>query len=290
MQIKNCKRKEENEMKKVISYILLFILIILIILVCLLTIMKSTILNEEYVISKLEEAKYYDRMNGEIIEQFKNYTIQSGLSDDVLENLFTTEKLKEDINQVIDSIYTGKELTIDTTEIIENLKNNIVEEVEAAGKTVDFEEEAMEEYLNAIANAYESQVSYSTNTINSVADTLAKVLNLFGTVQIAVYVATAIIAVIIIVVNIKQIIGLKYITIALMGTGIFMLAAKIMLQQSIDFNNIMIMNQAVSQVLQLVINNILTNITIVGIVLLVIGTIGNFVYNLLYNKYLAEEE
>ena len=74
-------------MKKVISYILSFILIILIVLACLLTIMKSTILNEEYVISKLEEARYYDRMNGEIIEQFKNYTIQSGLSDEVLDDI-----------------------------------------------------------------------------------------------------------------------------------------------------------------------------------------------------------
>ena len=277
-------------MKKVISYILSFILIILIVLACLLTIMKSTILNEEYVISKLEEARYYDRMNGEIIEQFKNYTIQSGLSDEVLENLFTAEKLKEDVNQVIDSIYTGKKLEIDTTEIIDNLKNNILEEVEAAGKTVDFEDEAMEEYLKAISDAYESQVSYSTNTINSVVGTFSKVLDLAGIAQIMLFVAIAVIAIIIIIVNIKQIMGLKYITIALMGTGIFMLAVKIILEQSIDFNNIMLMNQAVSNVIQLVINNIFANITIVGVVLLVIGLVGNFAYNLLYNKYLAEEE
>ena len=79
-------------------------------------------MNEEYMLSKLEEANYYERMNAEIIEQFKNYTIQSGLSDNVLENLFTQEKLEEDINNVINSIYTGTELEIDTTEIEENLK------------------------------------------------------------------------------------------------------------------------------------------------------------------------
>ena len=82
-------------MKKVISYILSFILVLMLLSLCLLAILKSTILNEEYLISKLEEANYYERMNGEIIEQFKNYTIQSGLSDDVLENLFTEDKLEK---------------------------------------------------------------------------------------------------------------------------------------------------------------------------------------------------
>ena len=112
-------------MKKAISYIFSFVLVLMLLFLCLLAIVKSTILDEKYMLSKLEEANYYERMNGEIIEQFKNYTIQSGLSDGVLENLFTEDKLKQDINNVIDSIYTGKELEINTSEIRENLKENI---------------------------------------------------------------------------------------------------------------------------------------------------------------------
>lgn len=272
-------------MKKAISYVLSFVLVLMLLSLCLLAIVKSTILDEKYMISKLEDANYYERMNGEIIEQFKNYTIQSGLSDEVLENLFTEDKLKQDINNVIDSIYTGKELEISTSEIRENLKENILAEVEKEGKTVDFEDEAMEEYLKAIESAYESQVSYSTSTINSIGSTFEKVISLAQTAQIIVIVVTIVIAVLIIILNIKQIFGLNYLAISSMASGLFILIAKFLLGQSTDLKNIMLINQATSHVIQLVIEDFLAKVTIAGVVLLIIGLIFSIIYNLLNKKY-----
>lgn len=277
-------------MKKVISYVLSFVLVLMLLSLCLLAIVKSTILDEKYMISKLEEANYYERMNGEIIEQFKNYTIQSGLSDEVLENLFTEDKLKQDINNVIDSIYTGKELEISTSEIRENLKENILTEVEKEGKTVDFEDEAMEEYLKAIESAYESQVSYSTSTINSIGSTFEKVISLAQTAQIIVIVVTIVIAVLIIILNIKQIFGLNYLAISSMASGLFILIAKFLLGQSTDLKNIMLINQATSHVIQLVIEDFLAKVTIAGVVLLIIGLIFSIIYNLLNKKYFEKTE
>ena len=276
--------KGKDKMKKAISYVLSFVLVLMLLSLCLLAIVKSTILDEKYMISKLEEANYYERMNGEIIEQFKNYTIQSGLSDEVLENLFTEDKLKQDINNVIDSIYTGKELEISTSEIRENLKENILTEVEKEGKTVDFEDEAMEEYLKAIESAYESQVSYSTSTINSIGSTFEKVISLAQTAQIIVIVVTIVIAVLIIILNIKQIFGLNYLAISSMASGLFILIAKFLLGQSTDLKNIMLINQATSHVIQLVIEDFLAKVTIAGVVLLIIGLIFSIIYNLLNKK------
>lgn len=277
-------------MKKAISYVLSFVLVLMLLSLCLLAIVKSTILDEKYMISKLEDANYYERMNGEIIEQFKNYTIQSGLSDEVLENLFTEDKLKQDINNVIDSIYTGKELEISTSEIRENLKENILAEVEKEGKTVDFEDEAMEEYLKAIESAYESQVSYSTSTINSIGSTFEKVISLAQTAQIIVIVVTIVIAVLIIILNIKQIFGLNYLAISSMASGLFILIAKFLLGQSTDLKNIMLINQATSHVIQLVIEDLLAKVTIAGVVLLIIGFTFSIIYNLLNKKYFEKTE
>ena len=277
-------------MKKVISYILSFILVLMLLSLCFLAILKSTILDEKYMTSKLEEANYYERMNGEIVEQFKNYTIQSGLSDEVLENLFTEDKLKQDINNVINSIYTGEELEISTSEIRENLKENILAEVEKEGKTVDFEDEAMEEYLKAIELAYESQVSYSTNTINSIGSTFEKVISLAQTAQIIVIVVTIVIAVLIIILNIKQIFGLNYLAISSMASGLFILLAKLLLGQATDLKNIMLINQATSHVIQLVIQDLLAKVTIAGAVLLIIGIIFSVIYNLFYKQFLKKAE
>ena len=276
-------------MKKIISYILSFILAVLIIITGIFTIVKSTIMNKQYVISKLEEAKYYERMDAEIIEQFKNYTIQSGLTDDVLEDLFTIEKLTNDINNVIDSIYEGNELKIDTSEIIENLKKNIETEVEKEGKVVDFEEEAMQEYLKAIENAYESQISYSTNVVNDIGSTFSKILNLADKAQIAIYIATTIVFLIIVIINIKQIIGLKYISIATMASGLFILVSKLIIESKTDLKNIMLINQATTKVIQLVIDDILLKVIIAGGSLLAIGIVLSIVYNTINKKYLTEK-
>lgn len=277
-------------MKKVISYILSFILVLMLLSLCLLAILKSTILNEEYLISKLEEANYYERMNGEIIEQFKNYTIQSGLSDDVLENLFTEDKLKQDINNVINSIYTGEALEISTSEIRENLKENILAEVEKEGKTVDFEDEAMVEYLKAIESAYESQVSYSTSNINSIGSTFEKIISLAKTAQTILVTVIVVVAILLIAINIKVIFGLNYIAISGMASGLFILVSRIMLEHSTDLKNIMVINQATSNVIQLIINDVLTKITIIGVILLVIGLVFSVIYNLLHKKYYDETE
>lgn len=277
-------------MKKVISYILSFILVLMLLSLCLLAILKSTILNEEYLISKLEEANYYERMNGEIIEQFKNYTIQSGLSDDVLENLFTEDKLKQDINNVINSIYTGEALEISTSEIRENLKENILAEVEKEGKTVDFEDEAMVEYLKAIESAYESQVSYSTSTINSIGSTFEKIISLAKTAQTILVTVIVVVAILLIAINIKVIFGLNYIAISGMASGLFILVSRIMLEHSTDLKYIMVINQATSNVIQLIINDVLTKITIIGVILLVIGLVFSVIYNLLHKKYYDETE
>lgn len=274
-------------MKKIISYILSFILAVLIIITCIITMVKSTIMNKQYVISKLEEAKYYERMDAEIIEQFKNYTIQSGLTDDVLEDLFTIEKLTNDINNVIDSIYEGKKIEIDTSEIIKNLKKNIEAEVEKEGKVVDFEEEAMQEYLKAIENAYESQISYSTNVVNEIGSTFSKILNLADKAQIAIYIATTIVFLIIVIINIKQIIGLKYISIATMASGLFILVSKLIIESKTDLKNIMLINQATTKVIQLVLDDLLFKVIIAGGILLVFGVILSLVYNVINKKYLT---
>ena len=277
-------------MKKAISYVLSFVLVLMLLSLCLLAIVKSTILDEKYMISKLEEANYYERMNGEIIEQFKNYTIQSGLSDGVLENLFTEDKLKQDINNVINSIYTGEALEISTSEIRENLKENILAEVEKEGKTVDFEDEAMEEYLKAIESAYESQVSYSTSTINSIGSTFGKIISLAKTAQTILVTVIVVVAILLIAINIKVIFGLNYIAISGMASGLFILVSRIMLEHSTDLKNIMVINQATSNVIQLIINDVLTKITIIGVILLVIGLVFSVIYNLLHKKYYEETE
>ena len=272
-------------MKKAISNILAFVLFMLILLVCFLTIVRTTILSKEYVISKLEEANYYERMSGEITEQFKNYTIQSGLSDNVLKDLFPPEKLKKDINSVINSIYTGIKLEVDTDEIVEKLKENVTAEVETAGLTVNFEDEAMQEYIQSIRNAYESQVSYSTDVINNIGTTIKKIEDLAEKTQAIALGAMLFVVILIGYANTRfKLRILKYTSISIMASGILLLITRFIVELTLKWQNIMIMNQATTNVLQLVLNDVFTKLMIFGAVLFGVGLAISITYNIVKKK------
>ena len=148
----------------------------------------------------------------------------------------------------------------------------------------------MVEYLKAIESAYESQVSYSTSTINSIGSTFEKIISLAKTAQTILVTVIVVVAILLIAINIKVIFGLNYIAISGMASGLFILVSRIMLEHSTDLKNIMVINQATSNVIQLIINDVLTKITIIGVILLVIGLVFSVIYNLLHKKYYDETE
>ena len=56
---------------------------------------------------------------------FENYIYQSGLDENVLENIVSLEKIENDTKTIINNLYDGTSETIDVTEIENNLNNNI---------------------------------------------------------------------------------------------------------------------------------------------------------------------
>ena len=108
-----------------LKFISITILTICLIILGITTIATSTILSKNYVTQKLEETDFYSGTYKLVESNFENYIYQSGLDEDVLKNICTQEKVKNDINIMLSNIYNGSNQTIDTTEIAENLNANI---------------------------------------------------------------------------------------------------------------------------------------------------------------------
>ena len=94
-------------MKTFINYILSIILALTIILFYFINLASSTILSEQYILSKLDEHDYYNKIHEQIKSNFENYIHQSGLEEDVLDNIITKEKVKKDTHIILGSIYDG---------------------------------------------------------------------------------------------------------------------------------------------------------------------------------------
>ena len=275
--------------KNIVSYIITMFLILFIIMIIVLNVFSNTILKKEYTIANLKTGNYYERINQNIVDGFKDYTVQSGLSDEVLEKIYSQDKLEQDINSMIESLYTGSKINIDTESIKENLLNNIEIELEKENKEIaQSEEEALTNYMEAIVEVYKNNVLYSEKVVEEIGTVLNKANNIINKAQIVIYLIPLVLVIILIVINHKQLKFLQYIGIGLLATGLFSITPKIISELKMDINNIMAINQATSNLIQTMAQDILNRFTVIGIIMIVIGIILIIIHNVKACRILEE--
>lgn len=275
--------------KNIVSYIITMFLILFIIMIIVLNVFSNTILKKEYTIANLKTGNYYERINQNIVDGFKDYTVQSGLSDEVLEKIYSQDKLEQDINSMIESLYTGSKINIDTESIKENLLNNIEIELEKENKEIaQSEEEALTNYMEAIVEVYKNNVLYSEKVVEEIGTVLNKANNIINKVQIVIYLIPIVLVVILVGINRKQLKFLQYIGIGLLATGLFSITPKIISELKMDINNIMAINQATSNLIQTIAQDILNRFTVIGIIMIVVGIILIIIHNVKSCRSLEE--
>ena len=112
-------------MKIILSYITKFIQSISFFLLTLSLILLLTIFNESYILELLENNNYYQELYLNTKEEVSNYLEQSGLEENILDNVITKDNIKKTIITTLDNLYTNKEIKTDTTTITEELTKRI---------------------------------------------------------------------------------------------------------------------------------------------------------------------
>lgn len=264
--------------KKIISYLLTFVLIILLVASVAITIVSQTILSEKYILGILNKNNYYAEIYHEILEKFKDNTVQSGLDETILDGIMTEEQVKKDIQSLIHYLYTGAEMSIDTEGVKTRLQAKIDEVVQQNNKQVNAsEKQAINTYVRTIANIYSDGIAYAEKYIPTIQKALSNIQTILAKVQIIPYIATIVTIMILIVMNKKQ--SLKYFSIACISTGILFIVLKIVEGSTMRIQNILILNKAFSNVLINTIQNIMLAFLLVGIVFCIIGIILSFIAN-----------
>lgn len=259
--------------KKIISYFFTFILIIMLLTTSVLLIAKSTVLDKEYVLSILDSTDYYNKTKQNIENAFGNYILQSGLEEDVIKDLYDDEKLKNDINSVIDSIYENKSLEIETGSIEEKLQERIDKVLEEHNKKLDRDEErAIEKFIKAITDSYITEVAYSTDMVAKISNIFNNQIKLLVSIGLITSIASLIVVLLIMLIINKSKI-LHYLGIMLLSTGILIDLIPIVIKTNININTLLILNSSFSEMGINLINNILKSTLITGTIMTILGII-----------------
>ena len=265
-------------MKRIVTYVIAFILMLSIIACIVIQTVRTTILNKEYIISKMEENNYYESVKTNIQSSFEGYIQQSGLEEEVITDLFSIDEVKNDTGILLSNIYTNENQKIDTEKIKSRLRDKIYTSL-ADVKLKNDDKKSIEEFVDIIADTYKNEIEHTDwlGKLNGKVYKLSEILNI---ANIALYVLPIILILILIVAHKKDIYrAIDRIGISFVGSGVLIIGLTIFIKMNIDIPNILILNEAISIVIRSTIHQILNILTITSVIFEAIGIIACFIAN-----------
>lgn len=264
--------------KKIASYVLAFILSLFIIVTILMCFIYNSFLNEISVRKSMTDTNYYYNMYTIVKDTIANNIMQSGFDESILKNVITEVRVQDDINRITEGIYGSADIEISTEAMQKELNKNIKDHIRESGYSEeDVKHFNTEEFEKSIIDNYKNGILYSKGTLSNVSVYLKKIKKV---VKIAIIVCFVIIAILMFV--------LHKLNPATIGTsmviaGLFFIITRTYSMVNIAINNVLMFNWAFSRTATFMLNQLLKNIFIMGVLLMIAG-IGTICLNE-YMKY-----
>lgn len=246
-------------MKNILRYTIAIILTILIITFLLINLLSSTILSEKYILAKLDETNYYNKMYEYVQSSFENYIYQSGLDENVLDNIVSKDKIEKDTKIIIGNIYDGLNEKIDTQEIKDNLNANINNSLKNQ-KINSTQQSAIDKFVDEIANEYTNVMSHTKyeTQINNVYSKYMKYIDL---VKKAMLILIAVAIILIVLLCLHRVYRIfSTVGVSMLASGTVFAITNWYITSKIKVQTITILNDAISDCVRNILQELLSTI------------------------------
>lgn len=257
-----------SKKKRLVSYLLALLFVIFLFFTIVLTTLNCTVLSTLNVKKKVTSTGYYAETQKIIVDSCKNYVMQSGFDESIMDGVVNLYDVEVDVNGLIDYIYEGREYTIQSNMIRLNLDNNINKYVEQNNYLVDENNQKnIEEFESTIEDIYKRNIEYSADTVKHIAGVTKKVKKIVPVAMIICSIIT-----IILIFLIKEI-NSPAVGIGMLAAGIMLVFLKLYSGTSLAINNILLMNKAFSNTLISIANDVIQKFFVLGVILCIAGIV-----------------
>ncbi len=261
-----------NRFKIVLGYFLGFIGAIVLTGLVSLLIVKVTVLDSSYVKRKLDNNNYYEKVSGEIKEKMENYMVSSGLPETILDDLYSNEEIREDVNLFIDSIYRGKSITTNIDKVRDRLNDNINNYINDHDVKVT-SKSYIESFVNNMVKFYEQEINFY-GMVNGYIGYVPKIESYVNMGLVVLLILFVILLVSLLLLKVK------YIGSVISASGLIILFIRIIFNEKIDYHNILVISDNFSNVVKLFVNNVNYLALILSIFLILLGIGINLAFSL----------
>ena len=275
-----------KKVKKTVRFLIETIISTAIVGLVLVVLLDSTILNERYVLTTFEKTNYYSKIHNLVESNFKNYIQQSGLQEEILNNIVSEEKIKDDTKKIVVNLYDVFYEEVTTTEIRDNLKRNIYESLENR-KLTEEEKNAIEGFIDEICNEYTATLSYVIYS-KEINENFTKIMKYIKIVKKGLIILIGVLAIVTVLLNKKKFYRMVTdLAITLVSSGVILIVFYSYINLNLNIKYINILNDAISDIIRNILGYIVNSILTAGILLSITGIISMIFANLIhnYNKY-----
>jgi len=262
-----------NRIKILLGYLLSFILTVFVTILSSLIVIRLTFYNKEYVKNILNNSSYYENISKNIITNMEDYMVSSGLPDNILDNLFTINEVRDEINNYIDGLYNGKIYKVNVDIIKERLDSNIDKYLDNHSVKVTSQSN-IESFIKEMSSFYEKEISFYHNI-----DKLAKISNKLFSIFDKVFIISIIIVIVLFVIVV--LLKVNYKGSIFFASSLILLFIRMIIYDKIDIDNILIVSDNFSKIIKVIIHNfdkcMLINCFVLGIFGLLLIFISSFI-------------
>lgn len=271
--------------KYILNTILSFFIIFVVFLLIGINILDNKLLNKNYVLSKMEEIKFYEQISREVESGFENYIYQSGLPEETIKDLFTEEMIRNDVNTLINCVYEGTKITLSTETLKNTLDDRIQEYLNSQNKKLtDDVKNNITKFEDLIINEYKENVNVSTTLYTKGHVIFEKVVEIREKIGKLPIVMLVVLIVLLVIINIKDLLSvLNFLAIAALSIGMLLKIGVGVLFRNIDFDNLLILAQSLSNLIINIVKENLYKLSEYGNIFIVCGITGILVSIILKN-------
>ena len=253
-----------NKLRIIIGYLYILITSIMLLTLSIVILVNNTILNKSYITNKINKSNYTKELYQDIKKEMTYYTAQSGFKDTIIDETFTEEEIKNNIQELINNFYQGKSTNIDTSSLEEKLNKKINNYLEQENFTITNKEE-IDKFVKEMSNIYINKTISYTNKLSTI---IPKIKTISNTIIIVLTI------ILLILMTINKFIFPKVRTSITLFTNTFLLIAiNLYIKNRLDINHLLIYNKSLSNIIINIINQILSQIIYLALIYFVLGLI-----------------
>lgn len=253
-------------MKKFLVYLFSFILSLCLVVIVSLMVVKNTVLDRNYVKGLLEKENYYEKLAVSTKEQMKNYVIQSGFTNEILDGVYEEEDIKNDVNKLIDQVYDNEKIYLDNSKLKENLEKSIVDYLKDKNIKLVSQKE-IDKFVNMIGDVYTEEVGI-VDALEPVQTVLNKVFKYFNPVLYGSIGLGLVLAIVIFLLKGRSIFSVPAFTLSFVYIIVIVL-----MKNKVDIDNLLILSKDISSIIKTGYLDIIRTLSTISMVSFISGIV-----------------